>query len=159
MSLKTLVIIISAIPLVIAGYLFIQGMISKSGKPVGIVDGRLAPCPDKPNCVCSEFLKNERHYFEPLNIIAGKEDDAWQQLQAIIGDQGGKIITANERYLAAEFTSRVFGFVDDFEARLDAMNRQIQLRSASRVGTSDFGVNRKRINTISELLKDYRKDK
>jgi len=158
MTVKSYIVIGVSIPLLIIGYFFILGVLSKSGKPPGILEGRLTPCPNKPNCICSEFLLNEQHYFPPLNLITGQERAAWEELQAAITRQGGKITEANERYIAARFTSTIFGFVDDFEARLDSMNHQIEFRSASRVGRSDFGVNRKRVKTISALLQPFQKD-
>ena len=158
MTLKTIAIACATIPLIIVCYFFILGYISKSAKPLGILEGRLHPCSEKPNCICSEFLKNEQHYFPPLNISTQQLDAAWEDLQSAVKAHGGHITEANERYLSAEFKSGIFSFVDDFEARLDSMNSQIQLRSASRVGKSDFGVNRKRVTAIKEPLEKYLKD-
>lgn len=54
--------------------------------------------------------------------------------------------------MAAIFTSKFFGFVDDLECRIDQANHTIHLRSASRVGHSDFGANRKRVALITTLF-------
>ena len=70
----------------------------------------------------------------------------------IISDLGGKIAIQNDHYIAATFTSLVFRFVDDFEVRLDTEQRLIHFRSASRVGTSDFGVNRKRVAAVKQIF-------
>jgi uncharacterized protein (DUF1499 family) len=67
-----------------------------------------------------------------------------------------KIITETENYLYAEFTSAFWGFVDDVEFLLDESAKVIHVRSASRLGTSDLGANRKRIETIRAKLKDLR---
>jgi len=158
MTLKSYVLIAAAIPLLVIGYFFILGVLSRSGNPPGILEGRLTPCSNKPNCICSEFLLNEQHYFPPLNLITGQERAAWEELQVAVTRQGGKVTEVNDRYITAQFKSTIFGFVDDFEARLDSMNHQIQFRSASRVGKSDFGVNRKRVAAISAQLHSFQKN-
>jgi uncharacterized protein (DUF1499 family) len=68
---------------------------------------------------------------------------------------GGKIITDDGGYLHATFTSRIFRFVDDLELRLDGENGIIHLRSASRTGYSDFGVNRKRAEQFQALFRSH----
>jgi uncharacterized protein (DUF1499 family) len=65
-----------------------------------------------------------------------------------------QIITEDKNYLYAEFTSAIMGFVDDVEFYLDEDAKLIQVRSASRLGKSDLGVNRKRIETIRTKLKE-----
>jgi uncharacterized protein (DUF1499 family) len=67
-----------------------------------------------------------------------------------------KIITENKNYLYAEFTSAIMGFVDDVEFYLDEGAKVIHVRSASRLGQSDLGVNRKRIETIRTKLKELK---
>jgi uncharacterized protein (DUF1499 family) len=67
-----------------------------------------------------------------------------------------KIITETENYLYAEFTSALMGFVDDVEFLLDDSANVIHVRSASRLGQSDLGVNRKRIETIRAKLNELR---
>ena len=61
---------------------------------------------------------------------------------------GGVLVLEKDNYFSFNFTSTLFGFVDDVEIRFDSIEGAIYFRSASRVGTSDFGVNRKRINEI-----------
>jgi len=63
-----------------------------------------------------------------------------------------RIVAARPDYVHAEFRSALFGYVDDFEARLDERERRIEVRSASRSGTSDLGVNRRRVATIRAAL-------
>jgi uncharacterized protein (DUF1499 family) len=62
------------------------------------------------------------------------------------------VVASDKGYLHAEFRSRLFGYVDDFEARWDAGSRCIQVRSASRSGHSDLGVNRRRVESIRAAL-------
>ena len=129
--------------------LFLLGLMSRSGEPNGLVEARLAKCPGKPNCVCSEFIADSSHYIEPIIISRGSLDEALSSLKNSIGEMGGSVQVEHDNYLAATFTSSIFGFVDDLEVRVDSEQKTIHLRSASRVGHGDGGVNRKRI----ELLK------
>jgi uncharacterized protein (DUF1499 family) len=74
--------------------------------------------------------------------------EAWQRVRSILKEQGGRIEEETTGYLRATFTTRVFRFVDDLELRIDERNGLIQVRSASRVGFSDMGLNRKRVENL-----------
>jgi len=115
----------------------------------GIVDGRLAPCPSTPNCVCSDH--GGEASVAPLGFT-GNVDDAWRAARAAIEATGGIVIRADASYLHATYTTRVLRFVDDVELRLDAAARVIHVRSASRVGRYDFGVNEKRVTRIADAF-------
>jgi uncharacterized protein (DUF1499 family) len=128
--------------------LFILGYMSQSGEAYGLVDGRLKQCPDTPNCVSSEFVSDPVHYIEPLVISAGDAAQILPRLKTIIREMGGSIQVEKADYLAATFTSSIFRFVDDLEIRIDTGQEMIHLRSASRVGRSDGGVNRKRVEFL-----------
>ena len=109
--------------------------------------GALAPCPNKPNCVNS-MATDERHAIAPLTFT-GDPDAALRTLQAVVlALPGTRVITYEAEYLAVECTSQLLGFVDDVEFALDRQAKRIQVRSASRLGYSDLGVNRARIETI-----------
>jgi uncharacterized protein (DUF1499 family) len=149
-KLEKLLIIIASILLIVIIGLFILGYMSYSGQAPGLVEGRLKQCPDKPNCVSSEFVSDAEHYIEPLAYSAGEAAQVLPRLKTIIREMGGSIQAEKTDYLAATFTSSVFRFVDDLELRIDADQKTIHLRSASRVGHGDGGVNRKRV----ELLKN-----
>lgn len=149
-NLKILLITIASLSLLVIIALFILGRRSQSGEAYGLVEGRLKQCPDTPNCVSSEFVSDPVHYIEPLVISAGDAAQILPRLKTIILEMGGSIQVEKADYLAATFTSSIFRFVDDLEIRIDTGQEMIHLRSASRVGRSDGGVNRKRV----ELLKN-----
>ena len=149
---KAILIIAVLISLLIAARFYMLGTVSKSGKPPGLVGGRLTPCPDSPNCVMSEIAENDSHSIPPVRYPAVMTRDAINAIKHTIQKIGGEIRIEEEAYLAAIFTSKLFGFVDDLEVRHDRTNRTIHLRSASRVGHSDFGANRKRVELISNLF-------
>lgn len=107
----------------------------------------LPPCLDSPNCVSSQ-AQDAKHYIAPFNII-GEPYKAWAVLKNAINDKSRMVITHETHdSLHAEATSLVFRFVDDINVILDADARLIHIRSASRTGHSDFGVNRKRIEAL-----------
>ena len=133
--------------------LFIFGRISASGEAPGLIDGQLARCPQTPNCVCSEFKDDISHYIEPLSMVTTQE---FSTIITAIGNIGGEVVSQSNNYLAARFSSQLFGFVDDVEIRLDPEQGIIQFRSAARIGHSDFGVNRKRIEQLKEQLTHHR---
>jgi len=116
---------------------------------LGIKNGQLANCPQTPNCVSSQS-KDVTHKVEPLTYESSGQQ-ALNQLKAIIKQiDNADIIKATSRYLYAQFTSRIMGFVDDVEFYLAPQEQVIHVRSASRVGKSDLGVNRRRIESIRE---------
>ena len=106
--------------------------------------------PNSENTV-SSFATNANCAIAPL---AAKDPGAtWQKLEKIVAAMtGAKIIDAQADYLYAEFTTKLMGFVDDVEFLLDASHHRIHVRSASRLGRKDFGVNRKRIEAIRHAL-------
>ena len=109
----------------------------------------LAPCPEKPNCV-SSLATDTRHFIEPLQFT-GEPVDAWARLKAILQRQTRtRIVAEQDGYLHAEFRSAVFRFVDDVEFAMQEELMVIHVRSASRTGYSDFGVNRRRVERLRE---------
>jgi uncharacterized protein (DUF1499 family) len=114
---------------------------------LGTHDGKLAPCPSSPNCVSSQS-PDDAHRIAPLTY-SGRAADAMKKLTAIVHSfPRTSVITISDSYLHAEFTSAIFRFVDDVEFLADSNANVIQVRSASRIGYSDLGVNRRRIEQI-----------
>jgi uncharacterized protein (DUF1499 family) len=117
---------------------------------LGMKDGTLAPCPSSPNCVSSQS-SDDAHRVAPL-IYSGRAVDAMKKLTAIMQTfPRTSVITISDSYLYAEVTSSIFRFVDDVEFFIDDDTKVIHVRSASRLGTSDLGVNRKRVEEIRRL--------
>lgn len=109
-------------------------------------ENRLRPCPGTPNCVCSS--DEGAFAIEPLTF-GDTPEEAWKRLMQVVGSQPrASLITQTPGYLHYEFHSLIFRFVDDVEFLLDAENKRIQVRSASRAGRSDLGVNRARVEAI-----------
>ncbi len=117
------------------------------------MDIKLPPCPESPNCVSSLAKPENDHFIDPF-IIKGSSDETWKALIKILKNQGRTIITKeSENSIDAEVKSLVFRFVDDVQFRLDNQAGVIHVRSASRTGYSDLGVNRKRVEEIRKQLR------
>lgn len=145
-------IIIALLIIVVVTLLTFLGSFSQSGRPSGLIDGKLLKCFNKANCVCSEYKKDSEHYVAPIIIPQNSTWDSSQILKETIKELGGVIQTEINTYIAATFSSSVFGFVDDLEIRVDPVKNVIHFRSSSRVGYSDFGVNKKRVELIKDLF-------
>lgn len=120
---------------------------------VGLVDGQLMACGQKPNCVSSSADPKSDFYIAPLQ--SNNIEVIWDNLNILLGDMGYKIVAGRSDYIHATATSSLMKFVDDMEFLLDKEEGKIHLRSLSRVGYSDLGANRKRINEIKKRLKDF----
>ena len=118
---------------------------------LGVIDGKFNPCPVSPNCVCSQD-PDQKHAIKPISYQGSPQEAASRLLTVLQGMKRAKIVTKQERYFHVEFTSAIFRFVDDAEFFINGEQKLIHVRSAARLGYSDFGVNRKRMETIRRLF-------
>jgi len=126
---------------------------------LGIENGQLQPCPSKPNCVNS-FTDDNKQFIKPILALSSQREVQSHLLQIINSRKRTKILSTQDNYIRAEFTSKIFRFVDDVEFYFPASKSNkitIHVRSGSRVGHSDFGVNRARIETIRTEFKALNK--
>ena len=113
--------------------------------------GPLRDCPPSPNCVCSEAT-DPGHSIEPIRVI-GPPEVAFQKARDVIsGWKRCSVVRFDRDFLHAECKSAIFRFVDDLELNLQPADQEIAVRSASRVGHSDFGVNRRRVERLRDAL-------
>lgn len=116
-----------------------------SEREIGVVSGELRPCPSSPNCVLTTF--------EYAGIGA---EEALQRILTILeNERRCRIVTVHKEepfYVHAEFRSFLFRFVDDVEFLHIPEHERIQVRSASRVGYHDMGVNAKRVEHLTSLF-------
>ena len=118
---------------------------------LGVRDGRLKACPDSPNCVNSQAI-DAGQAIAPL-AFNGSAAAVMKTLAAIVAaTPGATIVMAQPLYLQATFATPTMGFVDDVEFLVDPQRNVIDVRSASRLGHSDLGVNRKRVETLRQAL-------
>ncbi|MBW2219045.1 MAG: DUF1499 domain-containing protein [Deltaproteobacteria bacterium] len=118
---------------------------------LGVKNGKFEPCPDKPNCVNSQSSDKD-HYIEPLTYKGSKAAAAKKLKKVILSMERTRIVEDTDNYLRVEFKSAVMGFVDDVEFYFPD-EPIIHLKSASRIGYSDFGVNSKRVKQVRQLFK------
>jgi len=132
----------------VSGFL-LMNLFSRRPATLGLTDGKLRACPPSPNCVCScGEASDAEHFTEPLTIPAGV-DRPMDVLAAVIESfPRTSIATRQQHYLHAEFTTRLLRFVDDVECQVVPGENVIHIRSASRVGYSDLGANRRRVEQI-----------
>jgi uncharacterized protein (DUF1499 family) len=123
-----------------------------SGKDIDMNQlDRLSGCSGPPNCVSSES-EDSRRSVAPMQLL-GDSASQWEAIQDVVGRlPRSRIIKATDRYLHVTLKSRVLGFVDDLELKLDPQTKTISIRSASRSGYFDFGVNRRRVENLRQQL-------
>ena len=142
--MKILLIIVVSLALLVVAGLFLLAKHSRGMSPeIGLDNGQLTPCLHSTNCVIS--YSDEQ--VSPL-VFTGKPEDAWVDALNAIDALGGTVEQQLDNYLWATFTTPILGFVDDVELLMEPEKQVFHIRSASRVGRSDFGVNRQRIEAI-----------
>jgi len=123
---------------------------------LGIVNSKFVQCPSSPNCVSTQ-AKDAKHFIEPIVIESATLEVKKTLQKTISAFKRSKIVEVKDDYIRAEFSSKIFGFVDDVEFYFPQTSSQkttVQIRSASRVGYSDLDVNRKRIEEIRTKINE-----
>ena len=151
------VVVLLVVVAVAAGQLgFLQGT---PPTDLGVRDGRLKPPSMTENSVTSQAPlypdHPQRKYADIAPLpVKGEGPATVARIKAIAeGMDGAKVAKSEPGYLYAQFTTRLMKYVDDVEFWFDPAANVIQVRSASRVGRGDLGVNRKRIEAVRAALK------
>ena len=119
---------------------------------LGVTDAGMTPCPSSPNCVSSD-ASDTAHRVEAF-VLSASLDDSWRVILEEVADMPGTtVVEENANYLHAQCASALFGFVDDLELHLRESANIVAIRSASRVGYSDLGANRRRVERLREALR------
>lgn len=140
------VLVLCIVALVVASILGLV-LASRERPDSGLVAGRLRPCPDAPNCVSSQAV-DEAQAVEPLRF-PGDPHEAFARALAIVnGWSGTTELARTEDYAHLEVVTSLLRFRDDVELQLDVAAKVIHVRSASRVGHSDLGANRERVERL-----------
>ena len=114
---------------------------------LGAQGGSLRPCPDMPNCACSQST-DERHQVEPLALTMPHRDALAGLVSLLKAMPRTTIETATDDYIHATVTSAGFGYIDDIELLIQ--DDQIDIRSGARLGYYDFEHNHKRVEAIRQ---------
>jgi uncharacterized protein (DUF1499 family) len=120
---------------------------------LGLHDSQLAECPASPNCVVSQTADSD-HAIAPISYQTDRDTARKALLQVLTVVPRTKVTSETDNYIRFESTSRLMGFVDDGEFYLPANESVIHMRSAARLGESDLGVNRRRLEQIRLAMKD-----
>jgi uncharacterized protein (DUF1499 family) len=127
-----------------------EGQIPKN---LGIHKGKLSPCSSAPNCVVSQE-SDQTHQIKPISYQTDRKTAQETLLKVLSVVPGSKIVEETENYIHVEFRSKLMGFVDDGEFYFPPEEKVIHLRSAARLGESDLGVNRRRLEQIRLAMDD-----
>lgn len=142
--------------LMLLGVLWLGACSGSRPENIGVRGESLANCPSSPNCVASHLKPEDKeHYIAPLDWPQEMSaDQVLDRLEKIVRQsERTKIIKKQKDYLYAEYKSKLMGYVDDVEFYLVEKAGKIHVRSASRIGYGDWGVNRKRIESVRAELK------
>jgi len=116
---------------------------------LGVKDGRLAPCKRTPNCVSSQAdAADHEHYIAPI-VFRGAAASLRRAAESM---ERATVIKAEGNYLYAEYRTRLLRYVDDLELYYDDKQGLVHVRSASRLGRRDFGVNRNRVEALRRII-------
>lgn len=133
--------------------ILLSGCSGKVPEKRGVHQGNLLPCSSKPNCV-STAPGDTKHFISPIEYTSSREQ-AIDEVENFLQKQEKFRIKENDAgYFWVECSSSLFGFVDDLEIYFPADTKRVFIRSASRLGYSDLGVNRKRVEQIRTVFTD-----
>ncbi len=118
---------------------------------LGVEQGRLAPCPASPNCVSTQ-AQDDQKKMAPIPFSCGEDEVILKIADYVKSKQRTKIIEQTTTYLGTVFRTRLIGYPDDVEFLVDGDDKVVHFRSASRIGYSDLGTNRRRMEKISKEL-------
>lgn len=125
----------------------------KRPRSLGVNDGTLASCGRRLNCVSSQADPGDaQRYVAPIRVKGTAAEAIAAARRAVESIVRARVVGEEGNYLHAEFRSRLMGYVDDVEFMFDAKAGVLHVRSASRLGRRDFGVNRKRVEALRARL-------
>lgn len=117
---------------------------------LGLFEGKLLDCPKSPNCVSTMASPDdEQHYMEPLSFD-NLQEARIKVMSIVMNTSRTKILLQNKKYIHAEYTTPILRFTDDVEFYFDNENKELHFRSASRIGYSDLGANRRRMENFKK---------
>jgi uncharacterized protein (DUF1499 family) len=131
----------------------LSGLFAGSTPDLGVQDGQLTPCPDSPNCVVSQGADLD-HEIAPIRYQGDRDTARAALLKVLTVVPNTTVIEQRDDYIRTESASKLLGFIDDGEFYLPAEDNVIEVRSAARLGESDLGVNRRRLEQIRLALAD-----
>lgn len=146
--MKIVALVLLAIVLLVSTLFAVRSYLSRQNPPqLGLENGRLRSCPASPNCVASEGADSD-HIIAPLPYRGDRAATEQAMLKALASLPRTTVERRQGDYWLISSVSALFRFLDDVELRFDDQSKLVQVRSASRVGYSDMGANRKRVEAL-----------
>ncbi|MGF1601670.1 MAG: DUF1499 domain-containing protein [Thermosynechococcaceae cyanobacterium] len=141
---------VSSLPAALPG---LSSFFAGSAPDIGVRNGQLTPCPDSPNCVVSQGADLD-HEIDPIRYQSDRDTAQAALLKVLTVVPNTTVVEQRDDYIRTESASKLLGFIDDGEFYFPAEDNVIQVRSAARLGESDLGVNRRRLEQIRLALAD-----
>lgn len=132
----------------------LDGVFTGTPSALGLEESHLLSCPKSPNCVVSQGETDEDHQIAPIEYTTDRDTARELLLKVLTVVPRTEVIEQTDDYIRFQSTSRLLGFVDDGEFYFPKDEAVIQMRSASRMGESDLGVNRRRLEQIRLAMAD-----
>lgn len=148
--------IIALIVVLLVGFFSYVTISNKLPEGLGVTEGELLPCPPSPNCVSTQASPEEdsEHHVDPIVYTDDRMKTQLLIESYMLGKGNAHLVSSSLGYVHFEVKSPLIGYIDDVEFYLPAADSVVHIRSASRIGYSDFGVNRERVRQIQSLLVD-----
>lgn len=131
----------------------LQELFAGDPPELGVKNGQLSLCPESPNCWVSQG-NDQTHTIDPIQYSRSRADARDLLVKVLEVVPRTQVVAQTNDYVRAEATSRLFGFVDDLEFYFPEADTVVHMRSAARLGESDLGVNRRRLEQIRLALQD-----
>lgn len=133
------------------GFLFVLATKNPPAPELGVVNGRLTPCPRRMNCVSSDAFESEFR-VEPIRFAGSMAEAKTLLMETALKLPRTKLVEEEGAYFRFECRSPIMGFVDDLEILFDESEGRIHVRSGARCGFWDLGVNRRRVDALRAML-------
>ncbi|UTV98618.1 DUF1499 domain-containing protein [Marinomonas rhizomae] len=147
--------IVALIVVLFVGFFVYVNISNKLPEGLGLTDGELMPCPSSPNCVSTQASPEDVEHYAETIVYTGDRMKTQLLIESFILNNGNAhLVSSTLGYVHFEVKSPLVGYIDDVEFYLPAADSVVHVRSASRVGYSDFGTNRERVRQIQSLLVD-----
>ena len=116
----------------------------------GIHNGALSPCNNRWNCVITQEVDGQKPNAQPIQYVGSRAKALALLKEVLLGFDRVQLVAETDEYIHVTFTTKWLGFVDDVECYAPKNEKIVHIRSASRVGKYDFGVNNRRIQAIKK---------
>ncbi len=126
--------------------------VSSTLLPLGMQNGHLTPCNKRHNCAITQVVNGQKTHLQPIRYTGSKQQAMERMKKVILAMPRTDIIKETNNYVHVTFKTKLWGFIDDVECYFPDEQPIIHMRSASRKGLFDFGVNKRRLKRIKKAF-------